>query len=185
MRSLLLGSMLACVANVHAATWSFDYIGATSNDAPFSLLHVPGKFTGDDLNGDGSITRDEVRTFELLGYQMSPGTDMFVPGLPPGSVTSSLTTFSFDVASQTLSFTGIAGTWHNAFEKTATELRYTTPMGLFAFNLSPALLEIERSDGAFSVSAPISPSPVPEPSTGLMLALGLAATWTHRRHIRK
>jgi hypothetical protein len=186
MRRFLLGSTLfTCFASAHAATWSFDYVGATSQNAPFALPHIPGRFVAEDVNGDGWITRSEVQYFELLGYRMAPGADMRLPGLPPGSVTSSLSTFSFALDSHALKFTGVGGTWHNSFEMMTSELRYATPMGAFTFDLSPAVLEIQQMDGIPPVAGPVSPSPIPEPLTSSMLAAGLAGIWVTSRVARR
>ena len=181
MRRLLLAAAatFACVATAHATTWSFDYVGATS-DAPFSLPSIAGHFTADDLNADGVIGRDEVQALDFFNYQVAPSVDMQMPGQPPGTATSALTSFTFDVNTQALSFTGYAGSWGDSYEKTDTELRYATGIGLFTFNLADAALHIQL-DGTSVSQGEGSPSPVPEPSTWVMLGVGLAAIALRRR----
>jgi hypothetical protein len=176
---LIAAALAAATAAAHASTWSFSYTGATSADAPFSLSSIDGQFTAQDLDGDGLIALGEVQQLDFFGYQMAPAADMGQPGMPPGSAMSALWSFSFDPAHDALQFTGRAGSWHDAYVKTETELQYATAIGLFHFDLSTARLEVHALDGVSALQASVTP--VPEPGTWALMVLGLGALAWRRR----
>jgi hypothetical protein len=108
---------------------------------------------------------------------MAPSADMGLPGAPPGSAMSALTSFQFNVVSQALDFTGYAGAWHDSYEKRAGSLLYFTGIGNFTFDLSNAQLSASLIDGTSAIQA----APVPEPGTWALMAGGLALLAWRRR----
>jgi hypothetical protein len=177
-RYLILAAALASAATAPASTWNFSYTRATSTDAPFTLSSLDGQFTADDLNGDGLIQRSEVQHLDFFGYQMAPAADMNLPGMPPGSAMSELSSFQFDLGSHALSFTGHAGSWGDAYEKTDTSFLYFTGIGNFSFDLTHAQLSVQPLDGGI---ATLQAAPVPEPGTWALMGAGvLALAWRRR-----
>ena len=179
MRTILLAAALAAGATAaHAdSTWTFNYTGATSADAPFSLSTLSGSFSANDLDSNGRIDRSEVVSLEFFGYEVRPAIDITVPWGSAGQ--SELSSFSFDIATRALAFDAKAGEWHDAWIKNGNQLLYATGLGQFTFDLTPATLAV-NGPGVMQLQ---SAAAVPEPGSWLLMCAGLAGLlcWASRR----
>jgi hypothetical protein len=190
--SLLTGS--ACTAHAEPRSWSFGWTGFQSklttierkgNTTVTSVTEeflanasVAGRFTGEDLNGDGIIVASE------LSYLNLNGSDHLTCDQDDFSYRScTLDSFRFDLDGELSYAAGYSG--HTLAGDSSWE-GYTTTGVSARYTGYSATSEFERimlwtPETRFRVEI----LPVPEPATGAMAAAGLALiAGLHRRRRR-
>lgn len=192
--SLLAGS--ACTAHAEPGSWSFGWTGFQSklttierkgNTTVTSVTEeflpnasVAGRFTGEDLNGDGIIVGAELTYLNLQGSDhLSCGPDDYAYR------SCTLDSFRFDLGGELSYAAGYSGHTHagdSSWEG------YTTTGVSARYSGYSATSEFERimlwtPETRFRVEI----LPVPEPAAGAMAAAGLlllAGLQRRRRHAR-
>lgn len=169
---LIAAAVLASSAQAGSTFREFSYTGFFHEEAGQFLpnARVQGHFVSDDLNGDGRLEHSEVTSFVLGGqeYAGDCGPDVFLCGLfefsyTPGGALVFETSWTTDPWNEA----GIAG----GEARSGVEVKeYSYWMGV------PESTTLRwTGDTRFAIS------PVPEPATYAMLALGLGVlAWRSR-----
>jgi hypothetical protein len=169
MKRMLVALLAAMAAVAHAGDWSFTLKDLRSDGifgSAGSLISVSGSFSGADANGDGFITTDELtnvyvwETFQAYPFR-HVGLDETTRPYDTG-----FASIRFEVATGQLLELG-AGSFDGA-----TGYRMSLNG---AFQCSHFCFGATFEEGTSSVVVTTLPAPVPEPSTYLLMALGLLA----------
>jgi hypothetical protein len=177
-KSLLCAAWLVCSTAAVATpqTWKFSYTNLQyrltitgdqliAEEYPRSIV---GTFTGEDLNGDHLLTRNELTSLKLA-FLSEPGTnapffdELFPLGRTPDLMDSrNLDTFAYDFGQQ-LAFSASWGwmrDWHTIV--TGLNASHTVSGGGWG-----------REDWNWTPATTLAIAPIPEPSTYALLAVGL------------
>lgn len=184
MKTLLTCALLGAAAAATAAPpkwmWRVDHLQPWSSSISGvpGVSSIAGRFTADDLDGNGELSQAEVSSFQLGTDPVDPSHHFsIVPWTyySDGSCTaeegchSSLDRFSFNLATRTLDFAFFAGFGpHEA-------MSMSTGEGVVVSSWGGA------TGGSWGPGTTITVSPVPEPAAWLLLALGLAGLAPIRR----
>jgi hypothetical protein len=70
LRTMLCAGLAACALPVHAETWTFTYQGFHDQNADTFVAErmLTGSFAGQDSDGDGTVSRAEITSLILNGY---------------------------------------------------------------------------------------------------------------------
>lgn len=168
-----IAAVLAGSAQAESIFHDFRYTGFFHEEAgQFQPnARISGQFVSDDLNGNGVVERSEVSSFVLNGQQYAGGcgAEVFICGLwefsyTPGGALNFYTTWSTDPWGE---FGVAAGTARSGVQ--VKEYSYG-PGGSASYTLT------------WTEATMFEISPVPEPATYGMLALGLGVlAWRGRR----
>lgn len=196
-KKLLCAALLtAGTACVHAAetTWTFAYEGFVDAEtgAPVNYK-LTGSFRGEDVNADGIIVADELTYFRADGYVLlEPFPETPNWEMNPGGCArtwdpylkceinrfSYKTTGELDFSVEHWGNDEASSSWSGSIV-TGSHLQWSSS------NWDAGSYSSTRYNWTDQTTFAISPPPVPEPSTALLLPAGLAVVIATRRRQRK
>jgi hypothetical protein len=160
--------LFACSVVVAApSTWEYRYEGLVHvGEVLFPLTSLAGKFSGEDLDGNGTLSTDELTYLSWQGIQALPTISWPAadPGPPPSDLSySSVDRFSF-TAPNMLSFAGLTGAGYRD--------EWTVDTGNEVVWSNPAFRQVWQ----WGPNTTLTVTPVPEPSAWALMVAGLWGT---------